>query len=68
MVAGICEEVGYRGYLQKPLEQRYGPVFSISITSIVFIVIHLHQAWLGNIVVLAFLVSFMIGYLAYAIN
>lgn len=66
LVAGICEEIGYRGYLQKPLEQKYGPVVAIGITSIVFVVIHLHQAWLGNILIPAFIVSFMIGYLAYA--
>ncbi|MGI9552367.1 MAG: CPBP family glutamic-type intramembrane protease, partial [Aurantibacter sp.] len=47
MTAGICEEIGYRGYLQKPLEQKYGPVVAISISSIIFIAIHLHQAWLG---------------------
>jgi len=68
MVAGICEEIGYRGYLQKPLEQKYGPIVAISISSIIFIVIHLHQAWLVSILVPAFFVSFMIGYLAYATN
>lgn len=68
MVAGICEEIGYRGYLQKPLEQKYGPVLAIAVASLVFVVIHLHQAWLGNILVPAFIVSFMIGYLAYATN
>ena len=68
MVAGICEEVGYRGYLQKPLEQKYGPIVAISISSIIFIVIHLHQAWLVSILVPAFFISFMIGYLAYATN
>ena len=68
MVAGICEEIGYRGYLQKPLEQKYGPIVAISISSIIFIVIHLHQAWLVSILVPAFFISFMIGYLAYATN
>jgi len=68
MVAGICEEIGYRGYLQKPLEQKYGPIVAISISSIIFIVIHLHQAWLVSILVPVFFVSFMIGYLAYATN
>ncbi len=68
MVAGICEEIGYRGYLQKPLEQKYGPVAAISISSLVFIVIHLHQAWLVSILVPVFFISFMIGYLAYATN
>jgi len=68
MVAGICEEIGYRGYLQKPLEQKYGPIVAISISSIIFIVIHLHQAWLGSIMVSIIPISFMIGYLAYATN
>ena len=68
LVAGICEEIGYRGYLQAPLEQKYGPIVAISITSIVFIVIHLHQAWAGGILVQFFIMVFMIGYLAYATN
>jgi len=68
MVAGICEEIGFRGYLQKPLEQKYGPVAGIAITSMVFIVVHLHQAWAGGILVQIFIISSMIGYLAYATN
>ncbi len=68
LVAGICEEIGYRGYLQKPLEQKYGPIVGISITSVVFVVIHLHQAWASGILVGIFTISFMIGFLAYATN
>lgn len=66
LVAGICEEVGYRGYMQKPIEQKYGPVAGISITSIVFVIIHLHQAWASGILVGIFAISFIIGYLAYS--
>ena len=67
LVAGICEEIGYRGYMQAPLEQKYGPVAGISITSLVFVVVHLHQAWAsGPVLVQLFVTSFMIGYLAYA--
>ncbi len=67
LVAGICEEIGYRGYLQAPLEQKYGPLFAITLTSVVFVLIHLHQAWAaGPILVLLFVASFMAGYLAYA--
>ena len=68
LVAGICEEIGYRGYLQKPLEQKYGSVAAISITSAVFVIIHLHQAWAGGILVGIFAISFAIGYLAFATN
>ena len=32
LVAGVCEEVGYRGYMQVPLERRYGPVPAIAIS------------------------------------
>jgi membrane protease YdiL (CAAX protease family) len=67
LVAGICEEIGYRGYMQAPLEQKYGPVAGISITSIVFVVIHLHQPWAsGFVLVNIFVISFMAGYLAYS--
>ena len=68
LVAGICEEIGYRGYMQTPLEQKYGPVVGISITSLVFVVVHLHQAWATGILMQIFVISFMIGYLAYATN
>jgi membrane protease YdiL (CAAX protease family) len=45
LVAGICEEVGFRGYMQVPLEKRYGPRVAIAITSLVFVIFHLNQAW-----------------------
>ncbi|MCK5371386.1 MAG: CPBP family intramembrane metalloprotease [Cyclobacteriaceae bacterium] len=67
LVAGICEEIGYRGYMQKPLEQKFGPLVGISITSLVFVTVHLHQAWAsGLVLVQLFVISFLIGYLAYA--
>ena len=68
LVAGICEEIGYRGYMQTPIEQKYGPVVGISITSLVFAAAHLHQAWASGMFVGIFILSFMIGYLAYATN
>ena len=68
LVAGICEEIGYRGYMQAPLEKKYGPVVGISITSIVFTAVHLHQAWASGILFGIFIISFMIGYLAYSIK
>ena len=66
LVAGICEEVGFRGYMQRPLEERYGPVISISITSLVFVLVHLHQAWASGVLLGIFGISFIIGYLAYS--
>jgi membrane protease YdiL (CAAX protease family) len=42
-VAAICEEIGFRGYMQVPLEKKYGPLKAISIVSIIFVLVHLHQ-------------------------
>jgi membrane protease YdiL (CAAX protease family) len=50
LVAGIGEEAGFRGYMQGPLERRYGPAVAIAITSIVFGLAHLtHGAFLPAI-------------------
>ncbi|MFY0632116.1 MAG: CPBP family intramembrane metalloprotease [Flavobacteriaceae bacterium] len=65
LVAGICEEVGYRGYLQTPLEKKYGAKIAIGITSAVFVVIHLHQAWAPSIIPLIFMASALLGYMSY---
>ncbi len=35
-VSGIVEETAYRGYLQRPIEGRYGPVVAILTTGLVF--------------------------------
>lgn len=65
VVAGVCEETGFRGYMQQPLEERYGPVVSIALVSVVFVAVHLHQQWSGPVVVHVFLISFMLGLLAF---
>jgi len=64
-VAGICEEVGFRGYMQAPLEKRYSPLFSIAIVSVVFVLVHLHQAWSGPILLHIFFISVLFGSVAY---
>jgi len=64
-VAGICEEVGFRGYMQFPLEKRYSPLLSISIVSLVFVLVHLHQAWSGPILIHIFFISVLFGSIAY---
>jgi membrane protease YdiL (CAAX protease family) len=35
-VAGIVEEVSYRGYMQAPIERRHGPVVAILVTGVLF--------------------------------
>jgi membrane protease YdiL (CAAX protease family) len=43
--AGICEETGFRGYMQRPIENRHGPVVAILISSFFFMLIHLTKDW-----------------------
>jgi hypothetical protein len=66
LVAGICEEVGYRGYMQVPLERRYGPATAIAVVVVVFLAAHLHQAWLPAFLVAGVIGSVMLGMLAWA--
>jgi membrane protease YdiL (CAAX protease family) len=41
IAAGIPEEVGFRGYMQVPIERRHGPVFAILLVAFVFGLSHL---------------------------
>jgi len=43
--AGVCEETGFRGYMQVPIEKRHGPVIAILISSLLFTLIHLTKDW-----------------------
>ena len=68
VVAGIAEETGLRGYMQKPLEKKYGPFVAITIVSLAFTLIHIPQV--TNLPYLSVLFTFSIffGVLAYATN
>jgi membrane protease YdiL (CAAX protease family) len=65
IVAGICEETGFRGYMQVPLENKYGPFAGIIITSIIFMLIHLSHSWAVPILPHIFFASTLLGILAY---
>src|SRR5258708_1934399 len=65
IVAGICEETGFRGYMQVPLEKKYGSSAAIIITSIVFMLIHLSHSWAAPILPHIFFASVLLGILAY---
>jgi membrane protease YdiL (CAAX protease family) len=43
--AGVCEEMGFRGYMQQPLETRFGPAPAILISASLFMLIHLNKSW-----------------------
>ena len=64
-VQGICEDTGFRGYMQAPLEKKYGPSTAIIITSIVFMFIHLSHSWAAPILPHIFFASVLLGILAY---
>ena len=65
LLAGITEEVGLRGYAQVPLEERHGPTWSVLIVSIVFVLMHLNQAWASpSVLPLLFGTSVLWGILA----
>jgi len=65
VVAGICEETGFRGYIQQPVEKKYGPGTAIVITSFVFMLIHLSHSWALPILPHIFFASVLLGILAY---
>lgn len=65
--AGICEETGFRGYIQRPIENRYGPVVAILISSLLFTLIHLNKGWaLVGIVPIVFGAGLLLGAMARA--
>src|SRR5262249_8689968 len=43
--AGICEETGFRGYMQQPIEQRHGAPIGMIVSSLFFMLVHLTKAW-----------------------
>jgi membrane protease YdiL (CAAX protease family) len=65
IVAAICEETGFRGYMQMPLQKRYGPTVAIVATSIFFTLIHLSHRWALPILPHIFGASVLLGLLAW---
>jgi membrane protease YdiL (CAAX protease family) len=65
IVAAVCEETGFRGYMQAPLQKRYGPRVAIVATSILFALIHLSHRWALPILPHIFGASVLLGVLAY---
>lgn len=64
-VAGVMEEMAFRGYMQRHLE-RIGPMFAILVTSVVFTLAHATQglSYLLTFGIGIFLVSVVYGHLA----
>jgi membrane protease YdiL (CAAX protease family) len=64
--AGICEEIGFRGYMQRPIEHRHGAIIAILVSSILFTAIHLSKDWaLIGMVPIILGAGVLLGLLAY---
>lgn len=65
--AGICEETGFRGYMQRPLEARSGAFVAILTSSFFFALLHLNKSWdVAPMVPLVFFAGVLYGLLAWA--
>jgi membrane protease YdiL (CAAX protease family) len=64
--AAICEETGFRGYMQRPLEHRHGAVVAIAVSAVFFTLIHLTKDWaLIGMVPIILGAGVLLGILAY---
>jgi membrane protease YdiL (CAAX protease family) len=65
--AGVCEETGFRGYMQCPIEKRHGAMIAILISTILFTLIHLNKSWsLAGMVPIVFGAGLLLGLLAWS--
>lgn len=65
--AGICEEVGFRGYMQQPIEKRHGAPIAILVSSLFFTLVHLTKAWsLVGMIPIVFGAGVLLGLLAWS--
>jgi len=65
MSAAICEETGFRGYMQRPIEQRHGTTVAILISSLFFLAVHLTKAWsMLGMIPIVFGAGILLGLLA----
>lgn len=65
--AGICEETGFRGYMQQPIEQRHGALTAILVSSFFFMLLHLTKAWaMIGMVPIVFGAGVLLGLLAWS--
>jgi membrane protease YdiL (CAAX protease family) len=65
--AGICEETGFRGYMQVPIERRHGAPVAILISSLFFMALHLTKTWATpGMVPIVFGAGVLLGLLAWS--
>ena len=65
--AGICEETGFRGYMQRPIERRHGAPIAILVSSLFFMALHLTKDWAtAGMVPIIFGAGVLLGLLAWS--
>src|ERR1700692_4823924 len=65
--AGICEEIGFRAFMEQPIEQRHGVSVAVFISSFFFLVLHLTTAWASlGMVPIVFGAGVLLGLLAWS--
>ncbi len=66
LAAGVFEEAGYRGFLRKVLEERYGVHVATVVSALIFMIAHLSRGREYHIVLpLAFLFGWLYGLVAW---
>jgi membrane protease YdiL (CAAX protease family) len=69
VVAGIVEDTSFRGYLQRPIERRHGPLIAILITGTLFGFAHFGHPEVGVVLLPFYMaVAAVYGALAYFTN
>lgn len=65
--AGVCEETGFRGYMQQPIEKRHGAFVAILVSATFFTLAHLNQGWvIPQILPVIFGAGVLLGLTAWA--
>ena len=65
--AGICEEIGFRGYMQRPIEKQLPIPAAIFISGLLFTLLHLTKDWsTAGMVPIVFGAGLLLGALAWA--
>jgi len=65
--AAICEETGFRGFLQQPLESRYSVPVAVLTSSLLFTALHLTKSWaLLGMVPIVFGAGVLLGLIAWS--
>ncbi|HZR06622.1 MAG TPA: type II CAAX endopeptidase family protein [Candidatus Udaeobacter sp.] len=65
--AGVCEETGFRGYMQRPIEEHHNAAIAILISTVFFALVHLNKEWsLAGMVPIVFGAGLLLGLLAWS--